>query len=316
MSPLAHFDGLEAFRWEKAEPIHLAIGMFDGVHLGHQAVLRSARHAARHLGGVAGALTFWPHPSHLFAPQRAVPMILNPDQKAGEFGRLGMAFMIQQRFDRAFASIEAERFVDHLLECIPELATLHTGENWRFGSGRKGDAALLARLAQEVGLSASIVDTHSEEGGRVSSTRIRELLVEGEVAEANRLLGYDYFTCGTVTPGRQLGASIGVPTLNLPFEGDLQPKFGVYLVRVREVSSDYHYKAVANFGIRPTANRSPVPILEVHVLEDCPYKYGDRLHVDWLRFIRPEKRFGSVEELQARIQEDILLARACFEEGE
>lgn len=312
MKPIAQFDSLEAFDIG-GRPIHLAIGMFDGVHLGHQRVLESALQSSSEDDGLAGVLSFWPHPSYLFNPDNPVAMILNPELKCIEFARRGMAFSIQEPFDAEFASLEARSFVDYLRSRIPELKSLHTGLNWKFGKGGVGDATLLQELAANAGIDARCVEVHNLDNERVSSTRIRELLLKGEVAKANELLGYFYFSISTVIKGVQLGAQIGTPTLNMPFEGDLKPAYGVYVTLISDLLSDRKYKSVSNFGIRPTVTKDSEPKLETHLLETCPFTYGSRLRVEWLDFIRPEQKFSSVDELKNRIQEDIRIANERLE---
>jgi len=314
MSIPAHFDSLESFRWNQDKPVYLAVGMFDGVHLGHRLVIESAIRSAAASGGVAGVLTFWPHPSRLFKPENPVRMILNSRMKLAELDKLRIDFVVEEPFTTEFAAIEPEEFVDRLKSNIPRLASIHTGENWRFGKGRRGDVKLLVKLAEEEGLCAESLDCLFIDGERVSSTRIRNALAGGRVQEANRLLGYRYETWGTVQKGRRVGRTIGVPTLNLPFDGELKPKLGVYCVYVSSENGEERLPAVANFGIRPTVNSLEAPLLEAHVLEACPFTYGDSLRVEWAHFLRPEMKFDSVEQLKAQIHSDIGASAAFFED--
>lgn len=288
--------------------LHLAIGMFDGVHLGHQSVIEAAVHSARARRAVAGVLTFWPHPSVLFRPDNPTRQIMDPKSKVRLFRELGAELVIEQPFDERFAAVTAESFMRYLRERLPGLDSIYVGENWRFGKGRAGDVSLLVTLARQEGVNVVSMPRLHFNGEAVSSSRIREALTEGRLEEANSLLGRFYFTEESVAAGRGLGRKIGFPTLNLPWDGNLRPRYGVYGVRVREAEkpgADW-YRGVANFGVRPTVD--PVaaePVLEVHVLEgSCPFDAGDRLFVEWRFFIRPESRFQGVDELKARIARD------------
>ena len=312
MSQPQQFESLCAARFDSEKPIHLAIGMFDGVHLGHRKVIERAVAAARQSGGVSGVLTFWPHPSRLFRPDDPSRMILCPETKRLELGRQGVDFIIEEAFTHGFAAIEAERFMEVLTTAMPRLATVHAGENWRFGKGRRGDMALLERLGAAAGVAVDAVDFVRDAAERISSTRIRNLLLAGEIEAANALLGYEYYSLGTVTQGKRMGRTIGAPTLNLPFEGDLKPAYGVYVVSVSDVSLNHRYKAVANFGLRPTVETTLKPLLEAHLLEPCPFDYGHRLKVVWHRFLRQERRFESVDALKVQIDADIVVGKQYF----
>ncbi len=312
MSEPRHYKSLDSFENESKIPIHLAIGMFDGLHLGHRKVVESAIQAANSVGGIAGVLTFWPHPSFLFNPNDPVPMILSSRMKFAEFDRLRIDFVVEEPFDRAFAAIEAEKFVEMLKGKLPGLASIHTGANWKFGKGRKGDVDLLRKLAGELGINSRALDCLYLDGKRVSSTRIREAISEGRIEEANRLLGYNYESIGSVEEGKKLGRTIGAPTLNIPFEGKLFPRRGVYFVRVSSEKESEQLPAVANFGVKPTVDALDQPALEVHVLEECPFSYGDRLRVEWERFSRPEQKFDSLDSLESQIREDVANARSFY----
>lgn len=302
MNGLLQFDGLEHAALP-AQPLHLAIGMFDGVHLGHQSVIASALHSARSSGGLAGVLTFWPHPSVLLRPENPTRLLMPPAMKRTVLGRLGIDFLIAQNFSREFAGIEAREFVALLRRGLPQLAAVYVGENWRFGRDRAGDIAVLMAEARQAGLAVFSVPRLNHNGAPISSTRIRELLAAGAIADANALLGYTYFSEGTVRRGRQLGRTLGFPTLNLAWEPELKPCYGVYAVEVSGGSGPA-VKGVANYGLRPTVEQASRPLLEVHLLEPSALTYGDTVTVRWLHFLRPEAKFGGVEELRAQIARD------------
>lgn len=293
-------------------PLHLAIGMFDGVHLGHRAVIESALLSARRSGGVAAVLTFDPHPSRLFRPEAPVRLIMDRDRRVGALLALGVSAVIVQPFDSAFAAIEAEAFLPYLHGALPSLHTVYVGENWRFGRGRRGDVALLVAEARRLGLHVVSAPRINGDGEPISSTRIRALLVDGRIDAANVLLGGAYASEGVVVPGKRLGRTIGFPTLNLPWNPDLRPKLGVYAVQVRRPgdTGGEAYPAVANFGLRPTVERADLPQLEVHLLDECPFGTGDALRVEWLAFLRPEQKFENLDALRAQIARDRDAARA------
>lgn len=285
--------------------------MFDGVHLGHQAVIETAVQSAHASNGICGVLTFWPHPSRLFTPDNPVEMIMSPDNKADVLQSHNVEYVIQQTFDSSFASIEAKDLVTHLKRCLPALSSIHVGSNWRFGKRRVGDIPMLVQLGLENGVHVINVERVYYDGEPISSTRIRKHLTAGELEIANALLGEVYFTIGNVVAGKQLGSTVGFPTLNLPWSGGLKPPLGVYCVEVEgEMSgSSIYAKGVANFGVRPTVEDAREPLLEVHLLDDCPFRTGDRLKVRWFHYLRPEKKFDGVDELKVQIEADVRSAQ-------
>lgn len=299
---MLQFEGLETVRLP-ARPLHLAVGMFDGVHLGHQSVIEAAIHSARRSGGLAGVLTFAPHPSVLLRPDNPTRLLMPPAMKRTVLARLGLDALIEQKFSREYASLTAEEFIPHLKRHLRQLAAIYVGENWRFGRDRAGDVALLVAEANRAGLSVYSAPRLNHNGSPISSSRIRELLAAGDIAGANAMLGYTYFTEGLVERGRQLGRTIGFPTLNLSWAPELAPRFGVYTVEVA-TSQKRPLKGVANYGVRPTVNQASQPLLEVHLLESSPLTYGDKITVNWLHFLRPESKFGSLEELRRQIETD------------
>jgi riboflavin kinase/FMN adenylyltransferase len=299
---MLQFEGLETVRLP-ARPLHLAVGMFDGVHLGHQSVIEAAIHSARRSGGLAGVLTFAPHPSVLLRPDNPTRLLMPPAMKRTVLARLGLDALIEQKFSREYASLAAAEFVPHLQGHLRQLAAIYVGENWRFGRDRAGDVALLVAEANRAGLSVYSAPRLNHNGSPISSSRIRELLASGDIAGVNAMLGYTYFTEGVVARGRQLGRTIGFPTLNLPWAPELPPRFGVYAVEVA-TNQKRPIKGVANYGVRPTVTEASQPLMEVHLLESSPLTYGDKITVNWLYFLRPESKFGSLEELRRQIDSD------------
>jgi riboflavin kinase/FMN adenylyltransferase len=309
VNPVSQYEGVERTALP-AKPLHLAIGMFDGVHLGHRAVITAAVGAARRSDGLAAVLTFWPHPSALFRPDQATKLIQDPPTKTRVLTTLGVDVIITQPFTLELAKIPAEEFLPWLKQRLPLLAGVYVGENFRFGKGRSGDAALLVATGRNLGVSVFRAPRVNVDGEPISSTRVRALLEAGEIEAANALLGYNYFAEGVVTPGKRLGRSIGFPTLNVAWSPALRPKLGVYAVRISGEKSPAPLPAVANYGLRPTVEQAAEPRLEVHVLGECPFGPGDRVTVEWLKFLRAEMKFGSVDELRAQIAKDRDAAQA------
>jgi riboflavin kinase/FMN adenylyltransferase len=295
-----------------ARPLHLAIGMFDGLHLGHQSVIESAVRSARRSGGQAGVLTFWPHPSVLFRPDQPTRLLMPAPMKRLVLARLGVDVVIEQNFSAEFAAVEAADFVPMLRRHLPQLVALYVGENWRFGRGRQGDVPVLVDEARRAGLTVFSAPRLNYNGAPISSSRIRELLATGAIAEANELLGYSYFTEGVVERGKQLGRTIGFPTLNIAWEPEAKPAYGVYAVEVA-VGLKKPLRGVANYGLRPTVEQTTRPLLEVHLLEPSSLTYGDKVTVNWLQFQRPEAKFGSVEEMRLQIAKDRETALKFFQ---
>jgi riboflavin kinase/FMN adenylyltransferase len=311
MSLPAQIDGLENARLPD-RPLHLAIGMFDGVHLGHRTVVHAAVSAAHEGAGISAVLTFWPHPSALFRPENPTKLIQDASTKSRMLLTLGVDRVITQSFTPELAAMAAEDFLPWLRRRLPRLTVIYVGENFRFGCERRGDVALLKQIGARENVqvfSAPRVETNGEP---VSSTRIRVLLTEGKIEAANSMLGYAYFVEGTVLGGKRLGRTIGFPTLNVPWSPALRPCFGVYAVRVRGSKASTGLPGVANYGLRPTVERVTEPLLETHLLGDSPFDAGDQIKVELLHFLRPEKKFSGLEELRAQIAQDRIAAETLL----
>jgi riboflavin kinase/FMN adenylyltransferase len=289
-----------------APSIHLALGAFDGVHLGHRAVLHSARTAARQAHGSVGVMTFEPHPSKVLRPESAVPLILNRAQKDERLTEAGAEFIHHQAFTLQHAAMEAADFPAWLLHHFKGLRSVHVGANFRYGQGRTGNGESLVRDAGLLGLTVHLVEPVALDGAAVSSSRIRAALRHGDLALANRMLLRPYEATGAIVDGRRLGRTIGFPTLNLPWSPELRPAFGVYAVEL--VNADgLAEPAVANWGLRPTVESGPVePLLETHILRasgPIPTT-GAAVRIRWLHFLRHEQKFANLPALQAQIAED------------
>ncbi len=298
--------------------LHLAVGIFDGVHLGHQAVIQSAIHSAKGAGGLSGVLTFFPHPTRLFSPANPTRLLMPPRVKSAALKALGVDLVVWKKFTRSFATLEAREFPALLKEAFPTLCALHIGENFRFGKGREGNVQLLVEEGSRIGLSIFSVERLRLNGQPISSSRIRTSLVEGNIHEVNQLLGSPYTSDSMVKPGMKLASQIGFPTLNLPWNPELTPRYGVYAVRVSGLNGALsRVPAVANYGVRPTVFSTARPLLEVHLLRPpsaFPQELGvgARLKVEWLHFIRPEFKFSGIDALRQQIAKDKTDAERFF----
>lgn len=288
--------------------LHLAIGAFDGVHLGHRAVLHSAREAARADGGIVGVLTYDPHPSKVLRPESSVPLIFTRAQKDERLTEAGAQMIHHEKFDRAHAGIEAADFPKWLKMTFPHLKSLHVGSNFQYGRGRAGKGETLIAHAAVEGLGVKLVAAVHLGDETVSSSRIRQCLAAGELELANAMLRRPYEAEGSIIGGRRLGRTIGFPTVNIAWEPELKPAYGVYAVEV--IFKGEAMPAVANFGLRPTVESGPVaPLLEAHVLRGEAPTTGDAVRVRWIRRLRAEQKFADLSALQAQIAKDSAQAR-------
>ena len=293
------------------KPLHLAIGAFDGVHLGHRAVLHSAREAARADGGLVGVLTYDPHPSKVLRPESAVPLIFTRAQKDERLTEAGAQMVHHEPFDRAHASIAAADFPRWLQQTFPHLKSLHVGANFQYGRGRAGHGETLIAQGTAEGLDVRLVAAVRLGDETVSSSRIRQCLVTGELDLANAMLHRPYEAEGVIIGGRRLGRTIGFPTLNVAWEPELKPAYGVYAVEV--IFQGEALPAVANYGQRPTVESGPVtPLLEAHVLRGAAPTTGDAVRVRWIRRLRAEQKFADLPALQAQIARDSAQARQAL----
>ena len=272
----------------------LALGVFDGVHLGHQAVIEAARGA-----GALGVLTFDPHPVEVLAPNHAPRRVLSSlDQKERILSGLGVDFLVIIKFSPEFAAREARKFADELF--ATGVKKLSAGDDWSFGRGREGNMQRLREWGNESGVDVLEISAILQDGLRISSTRIRKCLQEEDLDSVATMLGRHYSVLGEVVRGRQLGRTIGFPTANVVVAEEALPPNGVYVVEGNGIPG------VANIGTRPTVDDSRGRSLEVHLFsDDLPMDYGWELEVGFLRKIRDEKKFQSLEELRKQIEFDV-----------
>lgn len=295
-------------------PAVLTPGNFDGVHLGHQALVRAARERADAEGWRAVAMFFDPHPTAFFRPEAAPPLLTQPARRAELLRARGADAVDVRTFDAAFAAQSPEAFVEDVLVGEHRVRAIVCGPDFRFGAKRAGDVSVLRRLGEAHGFDVRVVDPVREAGGVVSSTRVRGLIGEGEVAAASALLDRYHDVTGVVVEGDRRGRTIGFPTANLAGPEDsplgMVPADGVYAVIAR-ADDGPPLRGVANIGVRPTfeAGRS----LEVHLLDFEGDLYGRRLRVAFVARLRGERKFDGVDALVAQLGRDVEEGRAALD---
>lgn len=287
----------------------LAIGVFDGVHLGHQAVVKSLK------GNVTAALTFEPHPLAVIAPDRVPPRLTTLEQKVAYLRAAGAVAVVAAKFDTALRELTAAAFVAEIKRVFPDLKQVAIGKNWSFGRNREGDATRLAALAGELGFTVKPIAPVLLEGAPVSSTRIREAIQQRNFAGAARLLGRSYAVVGTVIHGDARGSTLGFPTANLAEVEQMLPPRGVYAARARVAGNLAKYPAVMNLGKRPTFTSNGTDSLEVHLLDFNADLYEQKLWVSDLVWLRDEMAFDGPETLKAQIARDIAQAKSVLDLG-
>ena len=289
----------------------LALGNFDGVHLGHQALLRQAAALASQAGCRAAALVFSDDPDDMLAGHPVVGRLTDNEEKRSLFARCGIEETIFIPFDPQTAALSPEAFVAFCRERFGAKGFV-CGFNYRFGCRAAGDAALLASLSREEGLLCRVVPGVEIDGEPVSATRIRRLLLQGEAEAAARLLGRPYSFRGQVAHGKRLGSSLGFPTINLPLSPvRLLPGAGVYVTEA--ILGGKSYPAVSNLGVRPTVESCGAPNLETFLLDAQGQWYGQEAEIRLLHRLRPERKFDSVDDLRAAIAENARQAKDYFQ---
>lgn len=289
----------------------LTIGNFDGVHLGHQALLRMLVDQARALGLPAAVLTFEPHPREYFSPSDAPARLASLREKLLLLSAAGVDRVHVCRFDARLAAVSAQAFIDDLL--VEGLGVRHLiiGDDFRFGARRQGDFELLTAAGARRGFAVEAMPTLEQDTLRVSSSAVRAALAQGDLTQAARLLGRPYSIAGRVVTGRRLGRTIGFPTANIPLKHRRPALTGVFAVSVEGLKG-MQVAGVANIGVRPTIADEQRPNLEVHLFDWATDCYGAHLRVHFLHKLREEMRFDSLQSLTAQISRDAEAAGAWF----
>jgi riboflavin kinase / FMN adenylyltransferase len=286
----------------------LAIGVFDGVHLGHQRVIGQACEAARRAGAQSAVVTFDCHPNSVVAPNYVPPLIYPLSKKLQVIGSLGVDATYLIHFDRKFSEIPGEQFIRGLTRDFKAVRAICVGETFQFGCRRSGNVALLNTLGAELGYALHALPDVALDGQVVSSTRIREAVREGNFDSASQMLGRPYTLCGTIIEGERFGKKLGFPTANLDTTGILVPPSGVYAADARV--NGKQYRAAVNIGNRPTLNSNePRLTVEAHLLDFAQDIYGQEIELAFLKKLREEQKFPSPAALQEQIAKDVSAAR-------
>jgi riboflavin kinase/FMN adenylyltransferase len=289
-------------------PLFLAIGVFDGVHLGHQAVISTAAGDAQRAGGTAVVVTFDPHPAKILRPQESPRLLTATAHKIALIKQLGVSHLLVLTFNRELASTSPEEFVRQLASAAQPLQEICVGQEWSFGRNRAGNLDLLKELGAEWGFDVVGVEPVKAESVIVSSTAIRRAVEAGDFAKAAKMLGREYTILGTVESGKHLGRSLGFPTANLSAHSEQFPPNGVYAAEAKLEGE--RFRGVVNLGVRPTiAGGSPKRVLELHLFDFDRNIYGSDIEVRFLGYLRPEKKFENLAALRAQIARDVEKAR-------
>jgi riboflavin kinase/FMN adenylyltransferase len=292
-------------------PVLLAIGVFDGVHLGHQAVISTAARHAAEAGGTAVVVTFDPHPMKVLRPQASPRLLTATQHKIALIRDLEVSHLLVIKFDREFAATPPADFVRQLVSAARPLREICVGQEWSFGKDRAGNLSLLKTLGAEMDFNVVGVEPVTSQGAVISSTAIRKAVKAGDFATVKQMLGRDYTILGTVEEGKHLGRSLGFPTANLSAHSEQFPPNGVYAAE--GILRGEKVYGVVNLGVRPTIdNDSPQRVLEFHLFDFDRDLYGEDVELRFLRYLRPERKFESLAALREQIARDVLDARQVF----
>src|SRR6187402_3611997 len=294
------FHGTENANIQK--PTVLTLGVFDGLHLGHQQIMRTVAERARAVEAVPTAITFDPHPRAVLHPESAPPLLQTLDQRLANLEMLGIEQAIVIKFDKDFASQPAEDFPHEIIHDRLHAKEVYLGKGFAFGKNRGGNIELLRKMSAELGFVADEVPEVRLRGHRVSSSKIRELLAAGCVNLARRMLGRPYGVEGVIIRGNRRGHTIGFPTANLHPHNRVIPKFGVYATATL-VDGTWR-RSITNIGVRPTFGADFEPSIESYIFDFDRELYGDVIRVRFLHRIRDERKFNGIEELKAQIERD------------
>jgi riboflavin kinase / FMN adenylyltransferase len=291
-------------------PTVLTLGVFDGLHMGHQRIMETVVERARVSGAVPTAITFDPHPRAVLHPESAPPLLQTLDQRLANLEVLGIEQAIVIRFNREFADQEASDFLTHIVKERLHAKEVYLGKGFAFGKNRGGNIELLREMGAELGFVADEVDEVQLRGIRVSSSRIRHLLAEGRINLARRMLGRPYGVEGVIIRGNRRGHTIGFPTANLKPHNRVIPKYGVYATAT--LIDGTWRKSITNIGVRPTFENTTEPSIESYIFDFDGDLYGDVLRVRFLYRIRDERKFAGIDELKAQIEKDTRRAMNYF----
>lgn len=292
----------------------LSIGNFDGIHIGHQAVLTHVVDRARSMNVPAIAMTLDPHPIKLLRPSDAPRLLTTLEQRLALIARTGIDTTLVLPFTHRLARMSADSFVRDVVVARLAVREVYIGKNFKFGADRGGDVQLLEAMGIELGFRAAAAPIVEAAGGVVSSTRVRQAVAEGRVEEAAMLLARAVFIDGSVLEGKRLGRTLGFPTLNIEVENEIEPGHGVYVTAVHIPSFGRTFPAVTNVGVRPTVYQNSLTTVESHLLDFTADVYGERVRLFYLQRLRGERTFSSTTQLMSQIRRDVEQAREYFAE--
>ncbi len=299
-----HYHSLTGLTLQKS---HLTIGVFDGVHRGHQKIIRKLVHEAHAQNDPAVVLTFDPHPASVLSGHN-IKCLTTPDERADLFASLGVDHVITQRFTRDLSTATAQEYMSTLKQTLG-LKRLLIGYDFALGKGREGNAARLAEIGRDMEYAVEVIPALSDESGVISSTEIRKLISIGNVAEANKLLGHNYIMSGEIIHGAERGRTIGYPTANIEYPAQkVTPSNGIYACWA--YVGEEKFMAATNIGFNPTFTpERETPSLEAYLLDFDRDIYGQHLQLEFISRIRDELKFDSVNALIEKIQDDVLQTR-------
>ncbi|MEI7998061.1 MAG: bifunctional riboflavin kinase/FAD synthetase [Candidatus Omnitrophota bacterium] len=297
--------GLGSIKYKKSA---VAIGIFDGIHRGHQRLIKSMISHARKLRAKAVVVTFYPHPSHVLRPEASLPYLISIDHRLRILEELGVDVVLVIPFNRRFARIDPSCFIKEILVSQLGVKAVFVGDNFRFGKDRSGDITLFKDLSLKYGYCMRAVKTLKSQGEIISSGRLRRIIPDGKLKEAQSLLGRCVSVLGQVVHGASRGRGLGYPTANVQYQCDVLPPCGVYAVKV--IWNKKVFYGMANLGLRPSfKEKNPKVLLEVHIFDFNRNLYGHQILVEFIRKVRDEISFSSKEELIAQIEKDELRIR-------
>ena len=291
-------------------PTVLTLGVFDGLHLGHQKIMETVAERAKIVDAIPTAITFDPHPRAVLHPENSPPLLQTLDQRLANFEVLGIEQAIVIRFNKEFAGQDAEKFIREIIHDRLQAKEIYLGHGFAFGKNRGGNIELLKKMSEELGFHADEVEEVRLRGHRISSSRIRQLLKEGKVNLVRRMLGRPYGVEGVIIRGDRRGHTIGFPTANLKPHNRVIPKYGVYATATL-IDGNWK-KSITNVGVRPTLKMTAEPSIESYIFDFDGDLYGDVLRVRFLHRIRDERKFSGIEELKSQIQKDTKTALNYF----
>lgn len=311
--------GAQAIDEPLVRPV-LTVGNFDGIHLGHRAILETVVARARALEGQAVVYTFEPHPRKVLQPDRAPGLLITLEQKLELLEAAGVDVAVVEPFSLEFAKTPADRFVREILHERVQPLEVYVGYDFHFGHDREGSMRMLTELGPRLGFAVTIIPEVTMDQGDVNSTRIREVLGKGRVEQANAMLGRPYAVRGSVVKGEQRGRVLDFPTANLEAENEVLPALGVYagfltLLDQGTPAAGSRWPAVTNVGRRPTFEDAGSVVVEAHCLDFDGDLYGSRVDVSFLHHLREERRFDGVDALRAQIRADVETGRRLLEES-